>query len=61
MQTRWIPVTAGIAVFIAGGTATGAMAQVPPAAPTPTPSSPPRDVADVGTMPYRVWLPWASN
>ncbi len=35
MQTRWIPVTAGIAVFIAGGTATGAMAQVPPAAPTP--------------------------
>ena len=39
MQTRWIPVTAGIAVFIAGGTATGAMAQVPPAAPTPMPAT----------------------
>ncbi len=37
MQTRWIPVTAGLAVLVAGGTATGAMAQVPPAAPTPMP------------------------
>lgn len=51
MQSRWIPVTAGIAVFLAGGTASLAMAQVPsaPTAPMAVAVAAPRAaVAPVG-------------